>query len=132
LTGIEASVSEINDRVSEIAGSAKEQSSGIAEINVAVNQLDQVTQQNAAMFEQTNAATQSLTRESQALMESMGRFNTGGVGAGAATGGAAVQSPNLRVVSGGGETFSTRRRGGSNGASPAAAEAQNPADWEEF
>ena len=77
LAGIVESVSEISRNVGEIAVSAREQSSGLAEINEAVNQLDQVTQQNAAMFEETTAASHSLTREAEALTSTMGRFNTG-------------------------------------------------------
>ena len=74
LGGIQSSVGNIYNFVSEIAVSAREQSSGLAEINVAVNQLDQVTQQNAAMFEQTTAASHSLTREAEALNATMGHF----------------------------------------------------------
>ena len=77
LRGIESSVSDIYTFVSEIAVSAREQSSGLAEINTAVNQLDQVTQQNAAMFEETTAASHSLTREAQSLNDTMSIFNLG-------------------------------------------------------
>lgn len=77
LDGIVKSVSEIDQKVSEIAVSSREQSSGLAEINEAVNQLDQVTQQNAAMFEETTAASHALTREAETLTETMGRFKIG-------------------------------------------------------
>jgi methyl-accepting chemotaxis protein len=77
LEGILASVIDISARVSQIAGAASEQSSGLAEINVAVNQLDQVTQQNAAMFEQTTAASHSLTRGAQSLTETTSQFRIG-------------------------------------------------------
>ncbi|MEJ2028851.1 MAG: methyl-accepting chemotaxis protein, partial [Maritimibacter sp.] len=62
LRGIVDSVKEIAENVSAIAVSSKEQSSGLVEINEAMNQLDQVTQQNAAMFEETTAASHALTR----------------------------------------------------------------------
>ena len=71
------SVSNISTHVSEIAVSANEQSSGLAEINTAVNQLDQVTQQNAAMFEETTAASHALTREAETLSNTMSRFQIG-------------------------------------------------------
>ncbi|SLN57834.1 Methyl-accepting chemotaxis protein I [Aquimixticola soesokkakensis] len=74
LRGIVVSVSEIANHVAEIAVSSREQSSGLAEINIAVNQLDQVTQQNAAMFEETTAASHSLTREAETLTVTMARF----------------------------------------------------------
>ncbi|MEJ2020410.1 MAG: chemotaxis protein, partial [Maritimibacter sp.] len=60
-----------------IAVSSKEQSSGLVEINEAMNQLDQVTQQNAAMFEETTAASHALTREAETLTQTMSRFQTG-------------------------------------------------------
>lgn len=71
------SVTNISIHVSEIAVSSNEQSSGLVEINTAVNQLDQVTQQNAAMFEETTAATHALTREAETLSDTMSRFKTG-------------------------------------------------------
>ncbi|WP_160115984.1 methyl-accepting chemotaxis protein [Candidatus Halocynthiibacter alkanivorans] len=77
LRGIVSSVSEIATHVTEIAVSAKEQSVGLAEINASVNQLDQVTQQNAAMFEETTAASHSLTREAETLNSTMAKFDIG-------------------------------------------------------
>jgi len=77
LKGIVTSVSEIASHVSGIAVSSKEQSAGLAEINEAVNQLDQVTQQNAAMFEETTAASHALTREAETLNATMGKFRIG-------------------------------------------------------
>ncbi len=66
----------IADHVSEISGSAQQQSAGLAEINASINQLDQVTQQNAAMFEETTAASHSLTREAQNLTDMIAKFKT--------------------------------------------------------
>ncbi|WP_010138622.1 methyl-accepting chemotaxis protein [Oceanicola sp. S124] len=57
---IDSMFGEINDIVAQIAGSAGEQARGISEMNTAVNQLDHATQENAAMAEETNAATQAL------------------------------------------------------------------------
>jgi methyl-accepting chemotaxis protein len=76
LKHIVGSVSDIAERVNAIAGSAQEQAAGLAEINTAVNQLDQVTQHNAAMFEQTTAASHALTRGAVALTETTARFRT--------------------------------------------------------
>ncbi len=92
LKGIVESVMEISRNVSEIAVSSREQSSGLVEINEAMNQLDQVTQQNAAMFEETTAASHALTREAEALAQTMGRFQTG---QGAAREGAEVVAPDF-------------------------------------
>lgn len=74
LRGIFNRVSEISTHVGEIAVSADEQSRGLAEINIAVNQLDQVTQQNAAMFEETTAASHALTSEAENLATTMAQF----------------------------------------------------------
>jgi len=76
LEEIVEAVGGIADHVAEISGSAQQQSAGLAEINASVNQLDQVTQQNAAMFEETTAASHSLTREAQNLTDMIAKFKT--------------------------------------------------------
>ncbi|MET4685071.1 methyl-accepting chemotaxis protein [Brevundimonas faecalis] len=58
----------------EIVASAQEQSSGLREVNVAVAQMDQVTQQNAAMVEQSTAASHSLAQDARELDRMMGQF----------------------------------------------------------
>ena len=70
-------VEQINRLVGEIAASAKEQSTGLAEVNTAVNQMDQVTQQTAAMVEQATAASHSLTQDAEELARLVGQFQTG-------------------------------------------------------
>ena len=77
LSKIVDAVSDISNRVAAIATSARQQSSGLNEINLAINDLDQVTQQNAAMFEQTNAASHALTSEAGALVAASERFRLG-------------------------------------------------------
>ena len=74
LDGILVSVNDIAVRVSKIAHSAREQSNGLSEINAAMIELDQVTQQNAAMFEETTAAAQALSRGVQALTATTAGF----------------------------------------------------------
>jgi methyl-accepting chemotaxis protein len=74
LERIVLSVGSIDGLVRDFAVSAHEQSTGLAEVNVAVNQMDQVTQQNAAMVEQATAATQSLRNEADDLAKLVGRF----------------------------------------------------------
>jgi methyl-accepting chemotaxis protein len=70
-------VGHLNQLVAEIAASAREQAAGLAEVNIAVNQMDQVTQQNAAMVEESTAASHSLAGEAQALANLVGQFRTG-------------------------------------------------------
>ena len=76
LTKMLESVSNISGSVESIAQSATDQSRGLQEINSAVNQLDRVTQQNAAMFEQTTAASLALAEEAEALTRAMSQFTT--------------------------------------------------------
>ena len=80
LERIVSQVAQINSVVAEIAASAQEQSTGLHQVNIAVNQMDQVTQQNAAMVEQTTAASHSLAKEAGELAQLMTRFRltTGG------------------------------------------------------
>ena len=74
-------VAEIDALVGEIAASANEQSNGLAQVNTAVNQMDQVTQQNAAMVEESTAASHSLSTEAESLAASAARFRVGIVAA---------------------------------------------------
>jgi methyl-accepting chemotaxis protein len=60
-------VSEVNQRVGEIATASQEQSQGVAEISKAISQLDQVTQQNASAAQQSANATHSLTTQANGL-----------------------------------------------------------------
>jgi len=72
---IVAHVDDISKLVGEIAASAKEEATGIAEVNTAVNQMDQVTQQNAAMVEQTTAASRMLADQTEELFGLVSRFS---------------------------------------------------------
>ena len=74
LERIVAQVAQINTVVAEIAASAQEQSTGLHQVNIAVNQMDQVTQQNAAMVEETTAASHALAKEAGELAQLMTRF----------------------------------------------------------
>lgn len=76
LKSIVGDVSKIASHMAEIETSATEQSAGISEINLAVADLDQATQQNAAMFEETTAASHSLTQEAATLTSIVGQFKT--------------------------------------------------------
>ncbi|MQB07469.1 methyl-accepting chemotaxis protein [Agrobacterium tumefaciens] len=67
-------VQEINRHVMAIAESAQEQSSGLQQINTAVNQMDQDTQKNAAMVEESTAASHGLAREASSLNRLLARF----------------------------------------------------------
>jgi methyl-accepting chemotaxis protein len=68
-------VEEIDSNVRAIVEAAREQATGLQEINTAVNSIDQGTQQNAAMVEESTAASYSLAKEVTALNELLGQFN---------------------------------------------------------
>jgi methyl-accepting chemotaxis protein len=69
-------VNTISDHINWIARSAKEQSLGIDEINSAIRSMDQITQRNAALMEETSASTQNLVGISSGLFELLSRFKT--------------------------------------------------------
>jgi methyl-accepting chemotaxis protein len=78
LEHIVAQVGEMDGLIADIAASAEQQSAGLAQVNTAVNHMDQVVQQNAAMVEQTTAATHALKGEASELSHTVSRFQTGG------------------------------------------------------
>ncbi|WP_259149754.1 HAMP domain-containing methyl-accepting chemotaxis protein [Rhizobium sp. BIGb0125] len=76
LETIVAEVQEINRHVSAIVDASQEQSSGLQQINTAVNQMDQDTQKNAAMVEESTAASHGLAREVSSLNQLLAQFKT--------------------------------------------------------
>ncbi len=78
LETIVAEVQEINRHVNGIVEAAQEQSSGLQQINTAVNQMDQDTQKNAAMVEETTASTHGLAQEVGALNQLLAQFKLSG------------------------------------------------------
>jgi methyl-accepting chemotaxis protein len=77
LDRIVSQVAGIKSIVSEIAAGASEQATGLQEINNAINQMDQITQQNAAMVEESTASSHTLAKEAQKLNSYVARFQTG-------------------------------------------------------
>jgi len=119
-------VAEIDALVTEISASAQEQALGLAEGNTAVNQMDQVTQQNAAMVEQSTAASQSLAQDAEALQASVAQFQVGAPAARASTppqASAPARAPHMAAA------LKTLGRGG---AAPKAQAAPSADGWEEF
>jgi methyl-accepting chemotaxis protein len=74
---IVSSVRRVTDIIGEISAAASEQSQGIGQVNVAVTQLDQMTQQNAALVEESTAAAESLKDQASRLAEVVGAFRLG-------------------------------------------------------
>jgi methyl-accepting chemotaxis protein len=74
LEQIVASVKKVSDIVAEIAAASREQSSGIEQVNRAVMQMDELTQQNAALVEQATASSQAMADQARELNEMMNRY----------------------------------------------------------
>jgi methyl-accepting chemotaxis protein len=131
LDEIESRVLSINEHIHSIATAAKEQSTGLQEVNTAINQMDQVTQRNAAMVEETSASTHKLTEEAGNLMRLVSQFRVGEASPVAQSrptlarpgqnGATAVASPARRMMGDVARAF--------NGS---AAVAQNTREWEDF
>ena len=77
LARIVEQVGRLNGLAMEIAASAQEQATSLAEVNNAVNSMDQTTQQNAAMVEQSTAASHGLASEAEALASLVAKFSIG-------------------------------------------------------
>lgn len=71
---IVVSIQRVNDIMSEIAAASAEQASGIDEVSKAVSQMDEMTQQNAALVEQAAAAAESMRSQASDLSERVGTF----------------------------------------------------------
>ncbi|MCO5153300.1 MULTISPECIES: methyl-accepting chemotaxis protein [unclassified Shinella] len=127
LSDIESRVVTINDRIHAIATAAREQATGLQEISTAINQMDQVTQHNAAMVEETSAATHKLKGEADGLADLVARFRTGDAVQRVAAVRAEtrpVESPARRMMGNVARAF-----GGNRGGATAAVAQEN---WEEF
>ena len=74
MTEIVSSVQRVSDIIGEITAASAEQSDGIGQVNTAVSQLDQMTQQNAALVEESAAAAQSLKEQAARLSQVVGTF----------------------------------------------------------
>ncbi len=133
LAGIETSVLKINDHIHSIATAAREQSTGLSEVSNAVNQMDQVTQQNAAMVEEANAAAHKLSGESTTLARLLEQFRIESgnearrpVAVSASSASAPVASPARRMLASVSKAFPASRpmaaAGGGGGRD----------SWEEF
>jgi methyl-accepting chemotaxis protein len=103
LEQIVASVKKVTDIVSEIATASREQSVGIDQVNRAVAKMDEMTQQNAALVEQTTAASQAMAEQARALNEMMDRYQVAA---------AALEAADAAIEAGGGkasQSFSSVR-----------------------
>lgn len=151
LEQIVASVKKVSDIVAEIAAASREQSAGIGQVNRAVLQMDELTQQNAALVEQASTASQAMAHEARGLHEMMGGYTLGDLGppthaghtrsvtnaaglerpaTGAPRAGNANEQRALRVErAGSGGTLS---RASGRAAEAAATTLEDDSEWQEF
>jgi len=122
LDRIATQVVQINKVVAEIAQGAAEQSSALQQVNVAVSQMDQDTQKNAAMVEETTAASHSLRQEAESVASAAGRFQISGAGAPPARSFSPASAPRVAMK--------TTGRGGAAPRPASVAEVKE--DWTEF
>jgi methyl-accepting chemotaxis protein len=79
LEGIVGAVKKVTTIVAEIASASREQSIGIEQVNRAVMQMDEGTQQNAALVEQAAASSESIVEQVHALSAMIARYKVDGV-----------------------------------------------------
>ena len=126
LEAIVFQVQEINQHVMAIVRSTQEQSTGLNEISAAVNTIDQGTQKNAAMVEESTAASHALASEATALSALLGQFRIGGSTAQAPR--AVTATSTHRPATSPARVLGARVKQSFG----SAATAQQPADWQEF
>ncbi|MGD8784714.1 MAG: methyl-accepting chemotaxis protein [Thioalkalispiraceae bacterium] len=80
LSEIVNAVKKVSDIIAEIAAAGQEQSSGIEQVNKAVMQMDEMTQQNAALVEEAASASESMEEQAKGMMRLMEFFNLGDAG----------------------------------------------------
>ncbi len=133
LETIVTEVQEINRHVAAISESAQEQSSGLQQINTAVNQMDQDTQKNAAMVEESNAASHGLAREVYSLNQVLAQFK---LQEGSYAGAGSVAAASVRTASSSDRPAASPARALGRKISAAfsgnAALAPSKDNWEEF
>jgi len=74
MTEIASEVRRVTSLMNEISIATSEQTHGIEQVNIAITQMDQVAQQNAALVEEATAATRSLEEQAQLLAQSVSVF----------------------------------------------------------
>ncbi|OYX07133.1 MAG: hypothetical protein B7Z05_02645 [Thiotrichales bacterium 32-46-8] len=77
LSTISESVKEVANMIEAISSASKEQTTGISQVHLAIADIDRVTQENAALVEETTAAAESLNHEANELRQNMSFFKTG-------------------------------------------------------
>ena len=130
LDEIVGSVKKVSDIIAEIASASQEQASGIDQINKAVTQMDEMTQQNAALVEEAAASSESMNDQAAALDDLMGFFNTGDDTRRRAAAPAPTQRRSTPAARPAPSRTSASRPAPAR--RPAAKSSQGDSEWEEF
>nr|WP_306228781.1 methyl-accepting chemotaxis protein [Aurantimonas sp. CSK15Z-1] len=130
LEEIVAQVAAMSSEVSEIARSAREQAANLKEVSTAADQMDKVTQQNAAMVEQATAAAQTLANETDELARLIARFRTAASAGHQHQAKRAASRPSARPATPTPHAVPQLKVVGTGSAAPKAAPAEE--GWEEF
>jgi len=77
MSDVVASIKQVTDIVAEISAATTEQNAGISQVHQAITQMDQVTQQNAALVEETAAASQAMREQANGLAQAVSAFRIG-------------------------------------------------------
>ncbi len=138
MSEIVTSVKHVADIMNEITAASQEQSSGIEEVNRAIGQMDEMTQQNAALVEQAAAAAASMQEQAVQLAQAVSVFKLEGDGQGTAAWTAAVAAPAAKPAATRSAVAPTALSAPGRQVAPPVASRPTPAvlagndDWEEF
>jgi methyl-accepting chemotaxis protein len=127
LGAITGSIKEVAQMIAQIAQASNEQAEGVSQVHKAITSIDQVTQQNAALVEQTSAAAESMSEQAKILNEDMAFFKTGSLGGVHASRHAplALSKPIAKPT-----TTNTKKTAGLP--SPKSAKMKHSDEWSEF
>ena len=123
---IVTSVQRVTDIMGEITAASTEQSSGIDQVNQAVTNMDEVTQQNAALVEEAAAAAESLVEQAAGLMETVNQFKLRGAQSSGRASPSAMKKPAAV------KSTPVRDHQVGNSTAQAAKTGTDDNDWEEF
>ena len=119
---IVSSVHRVSEIMDEISAASIEQSSGIDQVNLAITQMDEVTQQNASLVEESAAAANALDEQAQALNHSVGAIKLSSTMMAAIKTTPVLLRPTIKTMG--------KRPSSNNKMKPSASASQD--DWEEF
>jgi methyl-accepting chemotaxis protein len=134
LTEIVGAIKKVSDIVAEIAAASREQSSGLEQINTAIASMDEMTQRNGALVEETSASAQSLSNQAQDLAGLVQRYRLDDSVSPAPAPAARPKTTVLQVKSNGAARPAATPRPALKVVPPAKPQsrAAAPGDWEEF